>query len=167
MSKRIYKITNLAFEQAELSQCKNKHGAIITKGSKIICKGFNNPRTKFLNMINCCSHAEMDVMRKFINSYYIPKYGKINVLNRNNKTNLGSYILWVIRISNPRSNNLESTLTMSQPCKECTKLLKNIGFKKIGYSDSNGDIVIKKISELDTDHISDAQKYTKNMRIKI
>lgn len=63
-------IAHICRNEANKSNCIHKLGAVITKGkNKIICRGFNdNRRTKFLNSIQCCQHAEMSVATKFINS---------------------------------------------------------------------------------------------------
>lgn len=50
--------------------------------------------------------------------------------------------------------NKNNELINSKPCIVCCKLIKRFGIKKIFYSDSNGNIVAKKSSELDDSHIS-------------
>lgn len=64
-------VMDIAYNQAKYSPCNYKLGAVITKGrSKIICSGYNtNMRTKYLNEVTCCQHAEMAVATKFINSH--------------------------------------------------------------------------------------------------
>ena len=165
-SRRALKFADLAFEQAQLSPCNFKHGAVISKGSKIICKAYNNPRTKYLNWINCCSHAEMAVATKFINSY-LPN-NKVSSRNKNKYYNLNNYIIWVVRISNPRADHLESTCVDSMPCRDCINQLLKLGFKKIGYSTQDGTIVIKYLEQINNEHLSNVQilteKYRKNFR---
>ena len=155
---RQLKFSDIAFDQALLSPCKNKHGAIITKGSKVVCKGFNNNRTKYLNCIDCCTHAEMDVARSFVNRYLKKQSGW---RNQGNRYNLNGYILWVVRISNPRNDCLESKLTSSKPCKNCIKHLLSFGFNKIGYSDENGNIVMTNLNYMKSNHLSNAQRTTR------
>lgn len=65
---KIQKMANLAREQALLSDAKNKHGSIITKGNRVYSYGYNNPRSAFLNKLDCCQHAEMAAATNFINS---------------------------------------------------------------------------------------------------
>lgn len=66
---KILRLQNLASLAAENSNCNQKHGALITKGNRVYATGSNdNMRGKFLNKIDCCMHAEMDVCNKFINS---------------------------------------------------------------------------------------------------
>ena len=45
----------------------------------------------------------------------------------------------------------------SGPCYECTCELMKTGFKNIFHSSSNGGFVKKRITELDSDHFSEAQ----------
>ena len=64
------KFSNIAFNQARLSTLNFKHGAIITKGSKIIVTGRNyGERTKILGQIHSCIHAEISVASQLINRY--------------------------------------------------------------------------------------------------
>mgnify|MGYP006112663383 CR=1 FL=1 len=71
-------LKNRAYREALKSPCTHKHSAIITKGfSKFIVSGHNsNLRTKSRNVINCCLHAEMDVIRKFEQRYLRAKLKK-------------------------------------------------------------------------------------------
>jgi len=65
-------IKRICFEQAEMSPCSHKLGAVITKGrSKIIFRSHNtNLRTTFLHKITCCQHAEMGVATQFFNRFW-------------------------------------------------------------------------------------------------
>lgn len=141
---RFVKMANYASKQAEQSTLKYQHGAILTKGSKILATGYNKSRSKFLNTIQTCTHAEMDVILNYFNSIGI----KQNI-KKNHK--LSKCILWVVRLSR------DGKLTDSKPCCICLNYLKNIGIKKIGYSNSNGDIIISKTQYIHNDHVSYAQ----------
>lgn len=143
---RLEKMANLAKEQAQLSQLKFKHGAILTKGSKILAKGFNTSRSSFMHINQTCLHAEMSVI-----CYYV-----MNILHTKCKLNkkidrLAKCILWVVRVSS------DDKLVDSKPCCNCLIKLKKIGIKKIGYSDSNGNIVLKNTKEMFSTHESVAQ----------
>ena len=151
------RIQNEAFNIAHKSTQRYKHGAVISKGSKVISLGFNNPRSKYLNYNDGCSHAEMDVARRFINGFYRKKKSYCNC--KKNSDKLNSYIIWVVRISNPNSEHLESEITGSKPCSECVKKLLYLGFQKIGYSDNQGNIIVENLNNIITDHQSTAQKY--------
>ena len=72
-------ILNLAISQARQSNCIHKLGSVLTKGNKILYRGYNNNmRTKFQHTINCCLHAEMSVINQFINIYVRPKRYKLS-----------------------------------------------------------------------------------------
>ena len=64
---RFTKFKCLAYEVSETSKQKFKHGCIITKNSKVITYGVNQGmRTKCLNNIRSCVHAEIDAANKLI-----------------------------------------------------------------------------------------------------
>ena len=149
------RLINQAYLEALKSTCKFKHGAIITKGSKVICKGYNNSRSKhkYLNNITCSTHAELEVLRIFINTHL---KGKKNWRSKSkNSYNLNGYILWVVRVSNHSLKT--STMLDSCPCLKCKKILQEYGFKKVGYSNSDGKIIVVNIRDINTNHQSDAQ----------
>ena len=60
---------NLAVTQALKSSANYKHGALVVKGNSVYSMGYNNSRNKFLNKYDCCQHAEMDAITKFINNH--------------------------------------------------------------------------------------------------
>ena len=144
------KIISSAMEQALLSNMPFKHGAILSKGPKIIVKGYNRNRSKFLNVSYTSIHAEMDVIRQYCDNIL-----HINVDLRCNTIKIpkiNRYILWVVRIDKHHK------LMYSKPCSNCLGLLKKMGVKKIGYSDKNGNIVIENTQNIFTDYLSSAQK---------
>ena len=104
MPSRQEKIASICFEQAQHSKITIKHGAVITNGSKIICKGHNLfNRTKILDQIHSCTHAEMDVANQLV-----------QMLKRKIKRGvtlqqlIKKYKIWVIRI--PNDYDIESTI---------------------------------------------------------
>ena len=129
------KLIHQAYLEALKSDCKFKHGAIISKGPKIICRGYNSSRTKqkYLNSISCSTHAEIEVLRIFHNTHLRGKenwrYNKKKNKNKNkNKRiyNLSGYILWVVRVSNESIKT--SSLLDSCPCSKCKQILLLYGF---------------------------------------
>jgi len=52
----------------------------------------------------------------------------------------------------------DGSFGQSAPCAECTKFLKNKGFKKVNYTDESGEFVHVNIREYETNHKSHAQK---------
>lgn len=148
------KIMNIAIEQALMSTQTFRHGAVITgKGGKIFCKGYNKGnRTKILNNIFTCTHAEMDVINKLINGILYPKYGK------NYKKHCKKYSIWVARINNSTSSPNSIKKTDSKPCFYCGKLIKELRFNKVYYSTLNDQIICCKIEHLECSHKSNCQQ---------
>lgn len=163
----------LAFQCALDSNQRYRHGAIITKNSKVIVKGYNDgTRTKILDQIHPCVHAEIDALNKLIsllkkkNTHQNKKDFMIFV-----RKSLKKYIIWVVRAPGKESDS-NQTYFNSIPCVECLKVLKHYGIGKVGFSDNNGQIVIKKIEHIDTKHITSSNdsyskymKYLKNMKV--
>jgi len=67
----VHSIKRLCCQEARKSPCLYKLGAVITKGRrKIMCSSYNNNmRTRYLDQITCCQHAEMAVATQFVNRY--------------------------------------------------------------------------------------------------
>ena len=143
------KMIEYAMKQALKSNLKFQHGAILSKGGKILASGFNKSRSSFMNITQTCLHAEMDVINKYYNTVV---HKKLNLKKKQNISELSKCILWVIRLS---ANN---ELVSSKPCNVCINNIKKIGVKKIGYSDENGNIIIENTKDISNNHISEAQK---------
>ena len=164
---------SLAFECAKESKQRFRHGAIITKNSKIIVKGFNDgSRTKILDQIHPCVHAEIDVLNKLV-SLIRKKNSSQNkkAFMSKLRKSLSKYTIWVIRISN-NINSSNKNYYNSIPCQECLKVLKYYGITKVGFSDENGDIIVKKINDIKEIHVTSSNesynkymKYLKNMNV--
>ena len=52
----------------------------------------------------------------------------------------------------------DGSFGQSAPCEECTRFLKNKGFKKVSYTDETGKFIHINIREYETTHKSHAQK---------
>ena len=147
-SRRIKIFKKAASEEAEKSPCNFKHGAIITISNKILIRGFNNPRTKFLRNIKSCQHAEMSVITKF--ETFIKKK---NLTGKKKKIYINKCTLWVIRTTRTNKH-----LCNSAPCLDCLNSIKKLGLKKIGFSDKTGALKLIKVKDFKTTHKSHAQK---------
>ena len=122
------KFRDIAIDNASKSTCKFKHGALITKGNKIICKGNNTDRSSFLGKLDYQQHAEMNVVTKFFNTC-VRK-------NPNLKSKIHEYKVIVVRLSNK-----EPTKTVySAPCAICTQRLLSLGFKTIIFSNDHDEM---------------------------
>lgn len=144
---RKHKFANIAYKNALDSSMNFKHGAIITKGSKVIVTGNNKEnRTKILGQIHTCIHAEIDVANKLM-----------NILRNKKNKNLNKYILWVVRAPNDKILQGKNIYRNSKPCKLCVQKLRKLGFSKIGYSDDVGNIIVQFIDDIQDQIMSHAQ----------
>lgn len=119
--------------EALKSQMLFRHGCIAVYGGKPIASGYNHHRTyskdkTILKEYSCSTHAEMDCIRKLNNSSY--------------KNKLKDICLYVVKINN---NNCK--LGNSQPCSDCTSVLKLYKIKKVYHSIENG-FVCKKLDDI-------------------
>ena len=149
---RVCKFKTRAYEICEFSKQKFKHGCVITKNSKVITYGVNQGmRTKCLNNIRSCVHAEIDAANKLI-KILKKKHGK------NYKNYVSKYTLWVVRMPNFEHSDVK--VIESKPCYFCTRDLYRLGFEKIAYSTNKNTIVYDRLSKLiDSDlHKSNLQK---------
>ena len=145
---RTDRITTNLLESARSSQMNFRHGTIITKGSSVpIFRGCNSSRSKYMNYINYCQHAEMDVARK-LHWLLSRKCDNDNQIRRL----IRKYIIWVGRVS--KMDNM----THSKPCKQCRIRLLRMGFKRIGYTDENGEIHLVNIDSIVADNLSNCQR---------
>ena len=152
---RITKFTNAAYSNAVRSKMTFKHGAIITKGSKIVVSGFNyDERTKALGQIHGCVHAEIDVANQLINRIIRKK----TTDKREYPKYLKKYMIWVVRAPRDKSEQEKKILRNSIPCRMCTDKLLNLGFTKIAYSNNCGCIDIKHLKDIKGQTYTSVQK---------
>lgn len=144
------RLTSIAYSNAERSDLNIKHGAVLSKGSKPIYQGMNTSRTKSVNGMYYCEHAEVNVIRQFINRMSRRKGKKWTIRS------ISKFIVWVVRVNVQCSQHDTFRVTESKPCQKCIDTLRGLGIKKIGYSDINGDIVVNKIENM-TGILSGAQ----------
>lgn len=72
--------------------------------------------------------------------FYVAQSGK----KRNN--DLSNLTLIVIRYS-------AGKFSFSKPCKNCIEKIKEVGIKKVLYSDDDGNFIEEKTRDLESDHI--------------
>ena len=167
-SNKIARLVGFAAEESRNSVQHFKHGAVMCKGGKKICCSHNmDTRTSYRRNICCSVHAEMGAVTKFLNSYI-----KIHSHSRRDpdkiKRKLGKFSICVVR-SIVSENDIYCV--SSAPCTDCLNKLKNVGLKKIIYSNQDGSITNVKLS---TFHLSNTivsasmrkQIFIENMRIK-
>jgi hypothetical protein len=93
---------------------------------------------------------------------YIVSSSKNN-RKRNKIYNLSKYIIWVVRISQDETPKLKDAM----PCHNCCKSLYKLGFRKICFSNNNGNIEIIDLRYFQNNHLSYAQKNSEKYCRKI
>ncbi len=118
---------------SENSKMSKNHGAVIYKGNKLMCIGHNHNRSCYYGNIMCSTHAEIDVLRKFINNVL---YGKIsNSLNFYDiRRTMKKYTMYTSR----SDKNL-----LSIPCKDCAEFIFKMGIKKIYYMNESNILLFR------------------------
>lgn len=108
---------------------KNFHVTFILKGSKIISIGINKPKTHTKNLkFNYYSMIGDDLRDK------VGLHSELSAIIRGGKEDYSKYTFLVIRM------NANNELLMSKPCPGCISALDQVGYRKIFYSNSIGEI---------------------------
>ena len=160
-------IINLCYKEAIKSKCLYKLGCVITKGNKILCSSFNdNMRTSYNGNITCCRHAEMGAVDQLFNRFIRRNLNKFKLKRYKNSKqhrrfyNLSKYTLHVFRIPNDLLLRKKKVIKKSKPCKRCSDKLRDMGFRKICYSNDEGDIIKDDLRKYKTEYLSASQKDT-------
>ena len=171
------KFKQLAVNQALKSKANYRHGALVVKGNRVYPSGFNNSRNKFLNKYDCCQHAEMDAITKFINSHVrrnptthpAIKVGKTVCIASHapNMIFFSKFTVWCVRISEYKSSNDKLKTTSSGPCIVCLKRMRELGFGKVAFSNKEGEIEIHKLKNYDKISLTSSQRLRVLNRDKI
>lgn len=109
-----------------------KHAAALIKSNKEICMGYNRLIRKHMSI-----HAEMDAIYDFI--------------KKNRRYDLRGLDIIVIRFKN-------NELKISRPCKSCIEKMRELGIRKVYYSDYDGNIVYEYINDMEMYHMSSLQR---------
>ena len=121
-------IISCLVKQSYKSDLFNKHSAAIIHNFKILSHGYN------FRLKNSSIHAEIDAFIKF-----------------QKKNHVFGLDIIVIRFEN---NNLK----YSRPCNHCIDFLRRKGFRKIYYSNFNGEIISEYIENMEKTHICSSKK---------
>ena len=139
LSKKEINLSNIAINIALESEQHFKLGCIIIKNGKVVCKNCNDKRSRLNNRNFVCIHAEINCIHNLLK--YEKKYNKIK-----------NYSIFVVRIGKDKDGNI--ILRNAKPCKYCSETIKKYGFKKIYYSNDDGNIEKIKNNELHSNYIS-------------
>jgi tRNA(Arg) A34 adenosine deaminase TadA len=125
LSKRDVAFLERATLMANLSDCKQKHAAIIVKGGRIIGSGVNtfrnNPITDFPDD-SYSYHAEIAALRS------IKKYRQIGKIDAGGTNDLSGARIYVARVSR------RGRPALSRPCDSCYPILIASGIKEVIYT---------------------------------
>ena len=130
----------------------HRHGAIISKNKKIVCRGTNHDRSFYSGKLYCSFHAEMDAIRKwegmFLRGKDIKNFEDVQKIAK-------KFDIYVVRLSRKHGGYCES-----KPCHNCTKVIKRYGFKNVYYSNNFGGFEKFRVRNCDFEshHLSTAQK---------
>ena len=109
-----------ARKQAERSTFRQRLGAVITKGDRVLSSACNELR------------YNRNVPQKFPESLHAEAAAVAKLLKDQRLHDLAGSTIYVCRI------NRAGTSRLAWPCLECYNLLKAVGVRKIVYTTSNG-----------------------------
>jgi tRNA(Arg) A34 adenosine deaminase TadA len=140
ISNKDQRFASIALDEAAKSKLLMQHGCIAVLSGKIIAKGCNNIRSHskdgLLHYRKCCSaHAEICVLHKLCITELPPKI-------------VQKIVLYIVRRS--RSGGMVE----SAPCFHCTIRMKKLNIKAIVYSNSDGELEKRKMSEYDSNKLT-------------
>ncbi len=111
LSKRELAFVKVAVSLAGTSYCRNKHGAVIVSGGRVIATGVNSFRNDpMVEPIRASEHAEIAALRQL--RFRVPKRATI-FIGRVNK--YGEHML-------------------SRPCSECYAELRRVSIREVIYT---------------------------------
>lgn len=128
MSKRVDRFFKLAYK-ATLStpkSCRFAVGAVIVMGSRVVSKGFNEPRTHPASP----SPSEGRSPRRHIHA----EVKAVCCLNEAQKAQLHRCTIYVTR-----RRAIGNGMGMSKPCPYCEKFLLEHGITNVWYTDNDGN----------------------------
>ena len=113
-----------AFSQAHLSECRWRHGAVLTKGSVVVATSANRFRNDpDIDLRNSTYHAEAAVIRELF---------RINGWTYVEPRDLSEYTLYVVRL------NAINQPAMSRPCDGCWEIIAGYNIRNVYYTNELG-----------------------------
>jgi tRNA(Arg) A34 adenosine deaminase TadA len=140
ISNKDQRFASIALDEAAKSTLLMQHGCIAVLSGKVIAKGCNNIRCHskdgLLHYRKCCSaHAEICVLHKLCITELPPKI-------------VQKIVLYIVRRS--RSGGMVE----SAPCFHCTIRMKKLNIKAIVFSNSDGELEKRRMSEYDSNKLT-------------
>lgn len=136
-----------------LCKCKQspvnlKHACAIMKGNRIITIATNTHRNSWKNQPVFGLHAEQQAIVQFLTMMNLSSHLYVNnrcewtCRDSRVKRCMKKYTLVVIR---DRLNN-------SKPCQQCCQLMREVGIRKVIYSNSNNEMVNEYVRDMECNH---------------
>jgi tRNA(Arg) A34 adenosine deaminase TadA len=121
---RHHRFITRAVSLAYLSECRWRHGAVITKGSVVMAVSSNIPRNSSdIDFANATYHAEIAALRELY---------RVHGWNYNEPKPLKEYTMYVARI------DIRDRRAMSRPCEDCWQTLDMYGINNVYYTNELG-----------------------------
>ena len=113
-----------ALKQAAKSEFqKTRHGAIVSRGRRILSRGTNSNR-----------YTSIPIDRKFDNSVHAEQSAIGDLLSHRRHEDLVGATIYVARIGKAGEQR------MSKPCPMCEDLIRTVGIKKVIYTTMDGTV---------------------------
>ena len=131
------KIISRLLAAASKSPQHTRVAAAICRGSKVLEININNHRSKYGDHIKCSGHAEVACIHKLFPYYFKNKLnGSLIFRNKKFKRKMRKLTIYIAR----HRHSTPTCPAHSQPCSNCSSVIKKIGIKKIVYVDDYGQI---------------------------
>lgn len=131
--------------KASESEQRFRHGCLLASGGKVVSLSCNaSDRTVLAGRIMSSMHAEMMALsHAFRKKRWRKKQDKSARKNRNRHLDL-----YVVRLG------YNDGLMSSKPCSSCIAALRQVGVKRVFYSQDGGGIHMEKVCDLYSSHAS-------------
>ncbi len=113
--------TRLAIKEANKSCFKERLGAVISKGKRILGRGFNE-----------INRHQKHWTASWEGSLHAEEAALLQAVKKHGVAQLHGATIHVVRLSK------SDQLALAKPCKHCETLLRNFGIKEVYYSTSDG-----------------------------
>jgi deoxycytidylate deaminase len=119
----------------------SKHCSALIQSGKVLNVSINSSRTKFDKAILPCAHSEMACLHR----WWCQNRG---TKEKKRRRLLKKMTLIIVRVM------ASGEFGNSMPCKDCLDLIKDLGIKRVLYSNQEGKLVEKKTLDMIADHES-------------
>lgn len=148
---RTQRYVELAMEKAQESDLYKRHGCVLVRSGKVRAVTCNtSSRSALSGRTMPTLHAEMCALSQVFRKRQSPGTNRRQRL-QSKKIRNRNVDIYVIRI------NAENDLLNSRPCQDCLRALRKMGVDRVFYSNTDGDIVMEKVCDMESTHLSHHQ----------